>query len=132
MLLFPQSSFPPQVPVKHHVCVWPFHPEHSHPCLEVSLPEKVKARNTHSRLESGMRRRFPCTNVLSSASAESSVSLCLAAHIHSACSCVTPSNRKWGLSFPYVMWSVHRWEKKYGSPQTFTLSIFLSLAIKLG
>jgi len=45
-----------------------FHPELSHPGLEASLPEKVMARNTQSRLESGMRHGFPCTNVLSSAS----------------------------------------------------------------
>ena len=109
-----------------------FHPEHAHLCLEASLPLKVKTRNTQSRLESGMRHGIPYTNVLSSASSwEFSVFVRLAAHIHSTCSCVTPSNRKWCLSYSYVMWSVYRWEKTFGSPQTFTLSIFLSLAIKL-
>ena len=63
-----------------------FHPEHSHPGLEASLPEKVKARSTQSRLESGMRHGIPWTNVPSSASSwEFSVFECLAAHIHSNC-----------------------------------------------
>ena len=132
MLAFLQSSFPPQVPVKHHVRVQAFRPEHAHPCLGASLPEKVKARNTQSRLESSMRHGFPCTNVLSFASSWECLWVPGSTYTYNLRSCVTPSNRKWGLSFPYVMWSVHRWEKKYGSPQTFTLSIFLSLVIKLG
>ena len=85
MLAFLQSSFLPQVPVKHHTSVCsPFILNtHTH-ALEPSLPEKVKARNTQSRLESGMRHEFPSTSVSNSASGwDCSVCKCLAAHLHS-------------------------------------------------
>ena len=82
-MLFSNPPFLPSPCEAPHACVQSFHPEHSHPCLEASIPEKVKARSTQSRLENGMRHGFPCTNVLSSASSwEFSVFECLAAHIH--------------------------------------------------
>ena len=64
-MLFPSPPFLPSPRETPRACVRTFHPKHSHPYLEASLPEKVKARNTQSRLESGMRHGFPCTNVLS-------------------------------------------------------------------
>ena len=133
MLAFLQSSFPPQVPVKHHMPVCsPFTLNNAHACVGASLPEKVKARNTQRRLESAMRHGFPCTTVLSFASSWECLCAPGSTYTYYLRSCVTPSNRKWDFSFTYVMWSVHKWEKKSGSPQTFTFSIFLSLIIKLG
>ena len=64
-MLFSNPPFLPSPCEAPCACVQSFHPEQMHPCLEASLPEKVKARNTQSRLESGMRHGFPCTNVLS-------------------------------------------------------------------
>ena len=108
------------------VCVQSFQPEHAHPCLRASLPEKEKARNTQSRLESGMRHGFPCTNLFNSASSwEFSVSKCLRAHVQSAWEhmCIVPGfivtlpqDRKWGLSCRSTTQSMHRW-KKYSSVQ---------------
>ena len=132
-LLFPNPHFLPKSLWSSTCLCAVLSPWTRTPMLGASLPEKVETRNTQSRLESSMRHGIPYTNVLSSASSwEFSVFVHLAAHIHSTCSCVTPSNRKWCLSYSYIMWSVYRWEKIFGSPQTFTLSIFLSLAIKFG
>ena len=89
MLAFLQSSFLPQVPVKHHMLVCsPFTLNtHTH-ALEPSLPEKVKARNTQSKLESGMRHEFPSTSVSNS---EIAVSVSAWQHIYTAPgSCVAP------------------------------------------
>ena len=114
-----------------HACVQSFHPEHSHPCLEASLPGRVKARSTRSRLENGMRHGFPWTNVLSSASGwELSVFEYLAACIHTTRNlCDAPQQEVGG--------DVHRPRglcmhgKKSGSPQTFTFSTCFSLVFKL-
>ena len=34
-----------------------------------------------------------------------------------------PSNRKWDLSFTYVVWSVHRWEKSVAHNKLFSQSV---------
>ena len=133
MPAFLQPSFPPQVPVKHHMpkCrpftlnthtqVW------EHPYQRRWRPGTPRAG---WRAAWGMDSPAQLCSVLPQAE---SVFVLLAAHIHiNLRSCVTPSNRKWDLSFAYVMWSVHRREKNSGLPQSFTLSIFLSLVIKLG
>ena len=62
-MIFSNSPFLPSPCEAPRTCVQSFHPEHSYPRLEAFLPEKVMARNTQSRLESGMRHGFPCTNV---------------------------------------------------------------------
>ena len=64
-MLFSSLPFLPSPWEAPCICVQSFHPEHVHSCLESSLPEKVKARDTQSRLKSGMKHGFPCTNVLS-------------------------------------------------------------------
>ena len=82
--LFPNPPFLPKSLWSSTCLCAGLSPQHSHPGLEASLPEKVMARNTQSRLESGMRHGLPCTNVLSSASSwEFNVFECLAAHIPS-------------------------------------------------
>ena len=98
-------------------CVQAFHPEHVHPCLEASLPEKVKARNTQSRLESGMRHGFPCSNVINSASSwEFGVCKCRAARIHSTWVPVWLPQAGSRVSRSWTVWSVHRWSLAHRTP----------------
>ena len=131
MPAFLQPSFPPQVPVKHHVPV----------CRLFTL--NMRTHIWEHPYQRRWRPGAPRASWRAAWGMDSPAQMCCFAssweclwapgstYTCNLRSCVTPSNRKWGLSFTYVMWSVHRWEKKSGSPQTFTLSIFLSLVIKL-
>ena len=129
--VFLSSPGPCEAP---HACVQSFHPEHAHPCLEASLPEKVETRNTQSRLESGMRHGFPYTNGPSFASRwEFSVFVRLAAHMHNTSVLVWLLQTGSGVCHIHTSCGLCTDEKKRsGSPQNFTFSISLSLAIKLG
>ena len=134
MLAFLQSSFPPQVPVKLRVPVCrPFtlntrtHIQ-KHPYQRRWRPGTPRA---DWRAAWGMNSPTQMCSVLPQA--ESPVFLCAWQHI-----CIIPQflYDSFKQEVMFVIFIHHvvcvQMRKTSGSPQTFTLSIFLSLAVKLG
>ena len=131
MLAFLQSSFLPQVPVKHHMPVCsPFTlntPTHvwEHPYQRRWRPGTPR----DWRVPWGMDSPAQLCSVLPQAE---SVFVFLAAHIHITSGPVWLLQTGSGICHLHTPCGLCTDGKKSGSPQTFTFSIFLSLVIKSG
>ena len=114
MPAFLQSSFPPQVPVKHHAPV----------CRPFTLNTRTHAwkhpyqkRWRPGAPRAGWRAAWgmdsPAQICLILPQAEISVSLSAWEHIYIVPGFLVtlPQDRKWGLSCRSTTWSVHRWKK---------------------
>ena len=121
MLAFLQPSFPPQVPLNHHMPVWsPFTLNIHTDVWEHPYQRRWRPGTPRGDWRVAWGMDSPAQMCLILPQAERSVSLIAWEHIYIAPGFLVtlPQNRKWGLTCRSTTWSVHRWKKSQFSSVT--------------